>query len=199
MLLAVSKDKSVQQIREAYDTGQRRFGESYIQEALTKIEALSDLDIEWHFIGPVQSNKTKHIARHFAWVHSVDRVKIAQRLHDQRPLSSPPLNICLQINISHERSKQGIDLNELAMLAREIKAFDRLRVRGLMAIPAPTDNFQEQRHMFMQIRQAQQQLITDGWQLDTLSMGMSNDMEAAIAEGATMVRIGTAIFGERSI
>jgi len=196
-LIAVSKGKSVREIRAAYDAGQRRFGESYIQEALPKITALPELDIEWHFIGPIQSNKTKHITGHFAWLHSVDRLKIAQRLHAQRPQPLPPLNVCLQINISREQSKAGIDLNKLATLAREIQSCDRLQVRGLMAIPAPSDNFEEQRRMFRQVRQAQEQLIAEGWHLDTLSMGMSNDMEAAIAEGATMVRIGTAIFGER--
>ena len=198
-LVAVSKGKTSHEIKEAYAAGQRRFGESYIQEALPKIEALSGLDIEWHFIGPVQSNKTRHIARHFDWVHSVDRIKIAQRLNDQRPASLPPLNICLQINISHELTKSGTDLEELGMLAREIKAFDRLRLRGLMAIPAPSDDYEEQRRMFMKVRQAREQLITGGRELDTLSMGMSHDMEAAIAEGATIVRIGTAIFGEREI
>jgi len=196
-LLAVSKGKTRHEIEEAYDAGQRRFGESYIQEALPKIEALSKPDIEWHFIGPVQSNKTRHIARYFDWVHSVDRVRIAQRLHDQRPQSLLSLNICLQINISHEHSKAGSDLNGLGTLAREIKKFDRLRFRGLMAIPAPSDQADVQRRMFLQVRQAQEQLIAEGWTLDTLSMGMSNDMEAAIAEGATIVRIGSAIFGER--
>jgi len=196
-LLAVSKGKTIPDIKATYDAGQRRFGESYIQEALPKIQALSDLDIEWNFIGPVQSNKTRNIARYFNWVHSVDRVKIAQRLHDQRPQSLPPLNICVQLNISHEHSKAGLALNDLVTLAREISVFDRLRFRGMMAIPAPSDAFGEQRRMFMRIRQAQERLIADGWALDTLSMGMSNDMEAAIAEGATIVRIGTAIFGER--
>lgn len=196
-LLAVSKGKTAREIKEAYDAGQRRFGESYIQEALPKIEALAELDIEWHFIGPVQSNKTRHIARHFDWVHSIDRIKVAQRLNDQRPPSLPPLNVCLQINISRESTKSGTNLGGLAALAREIKDLDRLRLRGLMAIPAPSDDYREQCHMFMQIRQASEQLIAGGWALDTLSMGMSHDMEAAIAEGATTVRIGTAIFGER--
>jgi len=198
-LLAISKGKSVDEIKAAYDAGQRRFGESYIQEALTKIQPLSSHDIEWHFIGPIQSNKTRHIARYFRWVHSVDRVKIAKRLNDQRPPTAPPLNICLQINISNEATKAGVDYDDLAMLAQEIKSFERLRLRGLMAIPAPAENIQQQRHMYMKVRQAQQELIAAGWKLDTLSMGMSGDMEAAIAEGATIVRIGTAIFGERDL
>ena len=196
-LIAVSKGKSSSEIRAAYDAGQRCFGESYLQEALPKIAALSELDIEWHFIGPVQSNKTRHIAAQFAWIHSIDRKKILQRLHDQRPQQLPPLNVCLQINISQEQSKSGLDLDILGTLARDIQAFDRLRFRGLMAIPAPCNDFAAQRHMFAQVRQAQEQLIAMGWALDTLSMGMSDDMEAAIAEGSTMVRIGTAIFGER--
>ena len=196
-LLAVSKGKSVEAIAQAYTAGQRRFGESYIQEAIPKIEVLSEFDIEWHFIGPIQSNKTRHLAQRFHWVHSVDRLKTAQRLQNQRPVSLPPLNICLQINISQEYSKSGIDPDEVDVLAREIVSFDRLCLRGLMAIPAASDNFTEQHRMFSQVRQAQERLITVGYPLDTLSMGMSNDMEAAIAEGATIVRIGTAIFGAR--
>ncbi len=196
-LLAVSKGKSVEAITQAYTAGQRRFGESYIQEAIPKIEALSEFDIEWHFIGPIQSNKTRHIAQHFHWVHSVDRLKTAQRLQNQRPVSLPTLNICLQINISQEYSKSGSDPDEVEVLVREIVSFDRLCLRGLMAIPAASDNFTEQRHIFSQVRQVQERLIASGYSLDTLSMGMSNDMEAAIAEGATIVRIGTAIFGAR--
>lgn len=196
-LIAVSKGKLASEIRTAYDAGQRCFGESYLQEALPKIATLSELDIEWHFIGPVQSNKTRHIAAQFDWVHSVDRTKIARRLHDQRPRQLPPLNVCLQINISQEQSKQGLDLDSLGTLIHEIQDLDRLRIRGLMAIPASCNDFAAQRHMFAQVRQIQVQLIAKGWPLDTLSMGMSNDMEAAIAEGSTMVRIGTAIFGER--
>ena len=197
-LVAISKGKSTEEIRAAYDAGQRRFGESYVQEALPKITLLSELDIEWHFIGPIQSNKTRHIAEHFPWIHSIDRIKVAQRLHDQRPRSLPQLNICLQVNISREQSKAGLDISKLAAFAGKIKAYDRLRIRGLMAIPAHSDNFAEQRNMFRQVREAQEQLICAGWDLDSLSMGMSNDMEAAIAEGATLVRVGTAIFGERT-
>jgi PLP dependent protein len=196
-LIAVSKGKSANEIRAAYDAGQRRFGESYVQEALPKIASLAELDIEWHFIGPTQSNKTRRIAEQFSWLHSLDRTKVAQRLHDQRPPSLPPLNVCLQINISHEQTKAGIDISKLTTFTNEIQACDRLCIRGLMAIPALADNFSEQRRTFRRVREAQDRLNSMGWCIDTLSMGMSNDMEAAIAEGSTMVRIGTAIFGER--
>ena len=197
-LLAVSKTKSAGQIRQAYDAGQRDFGESYLQEALDKINSLNDLDICWHFIGGIQSNKTRDIASHFHWVHSVDRYKIALRLSEQRPPELPELNICLQVNISNEDSKSGMTINELTETAAKINLLPNLKLRGLMAIPARADTLEQQRAVFRQMRQAMLDLNQQGMQLDTLSMGMTDDMEAAIAEGATIVRIGTAIFGERT-
>lgn len=179
------------------DAGMRRFGENYLQEALEKIAALQELDLEWHFIGPIQSNKTRPIAEHFDWVHSVDRLKLARRLSEQRPAGLPPLNICLQVNVSGEQSKSGITLQELPALAQEVATLPRLRLRGLMAIPAPAAGLEAQRQPFRQMRFALEQLIAEGLELDTLSMGMSGDLEAAIAEGATLVRIGTALFGPR--
>ena len=196
-LLAVSKTFPAQAVREAYAAGQRAFGENYVQEALDKIEALRDLALEWHFIGPIQSNKTRDIAENFAWVHGVDRLKIAQRLSEQRPANMPPLNICLQVNVSGEASKSGIAPQEVAVLAREVVKLPNLRLRGLMAIPAPADDAAEQRLPFAQMNALLHQLNAGGLHLDTLSMGMSHDYPAAIAEGATMVRIGTAIFGKR--
>ena len=196
-LLAVSKTKSSESIRQAYLAGQHDFGESYLQEALQKIQQLEDLDISWHFIGAIQSNKTRDIAANFDWVHSVDRLKIARRLSEQRGEEKPPLNICLQVNISNEASKSGISLNELPALAREVAGLPGLSLRGLMAIPVKADSLAAQREVFRQMREALEYLNQQGLQLDTLSMGMSNDLEAAIAEGSTMVRIGTAIFGAR--
>ena len=196
-LLAVSKHHPQSMIREAFAAGQTAFGENYVQELLNKAEALNDLPIEWHFIGPLQSNKTKKIAQTASWVHTIDRLKIAKRLNKQRPPELPPLSVCIQLNISGEQSKSGIMLNELATLAQEINQLKQLKLRGLMAIPAPESDFHKQRLAFAKIYQAQQDLIKQGFDLDTLSMGMSNDMEAAIAEGATIVRIGTAIFGKR--
>lgn len=196
-LLAVSKTRPAADIRQAYQAGQHHFGENYLQEALEKIEQLKDLDIEWHFIGSIQSNKTREIAEHFQWVHSVDRLKIAQRLSQQRPPSLPPLNICLQINISHEDSKGGMSLEQLEQSFDEIMQLPNLRVRGLMAIPAPADDFTMQREQFSNMRLTLEQLQQSHPSLDTLSMGMSNDIEAAIAEGSTLLRIGTAIFGPR--
>lgn len=196
-LLAVSKTQSPQALRAAFAAGQRRFGENYLQEALEKIEALADLEIEWHFIGPIQSNKTRHIASHFSWVHSVDRLKVAQRLSEQRPPELPPLNICLQVNVSGEASKSGCSLAELPALARAVASLPRLHLRGLMAIPAPATTLDEQRQPLRLLRQALEELQAEGLALDTLSMGMSEDLEAAIAEGATLVRIGSAIFGAR--
>ncbi len=198
-LLAVSKTRDCDELRAMAALGLRRFGENYLQEALGKIEALHDLDLEWHFIGPLQSNKSKPVAEHFAWVHSVDRLKLAQRLNDQRPAALPPLNICLQVNVSGEASKSGVDFDQLPELARQVAQLPRLRLRGLMAIPAPTDDFEAQRLPLRQLRQALEQLNHEGLQLDTLSMGMSDDLEAAITEGATMVRIGTALFGPRPV
>lgn len=197
VLLAVSKTFAADDVRQAYAAGQHAFGESYLQEALDKIEALRDLAIEWHFIGPVQSNKTRAIAENFSWVHSVDRLKIAERLSAQRPENMPPLNVCLQVNVSGEGSKSGVAPGETLQLARQIAALPRLRLRGLMAIPAPARDPDVQRKPFAQLRELLQQLNAQGLALDTLSMGMSQDMQAAILEGATMVRIGSAIFGSR--
>lgn len=196
-LLAVSKTRTAAELREAFAAGQRAFGENYLQEALDKIEALRDLDIEWHFIGPIQSNKTRPIAEQFDWVHSVDRAKIARRLSEQRPVDRAPLNICLQVNISSEASKSGCLPGDVPALAREIAALPNLRLRGLMAIPAACDDPVEQRRPLAALRQLLEQLQTEHPALDTLSMGMSGDMEAAIHEGATIVRIGTALFGPR--
>ncbi len=193
-LLAVSKTKPAEAIREAHAAGLRDFGENYLQEALEKQAALSDLPLIWHFIGPIQSNKTRPIAEHFDWVHSVDRLKIAQRLSDQRPAHLAPLNICLQVNVSGEDSKSGCSPEELPELAQAIAALPNLKLRGLMAIPEPTDDVAAQHAAFARLRQLRDDL---GLQLDTLSMGMSHDLEAAISEGATWVRIGTALFGAR--
>lgn len=202
-LLAVSKTKPASDLREAANAGQLAFGENYLQEALEKIEALSDIpDIEWHFIGPIQSNKTRSIAEHFHWTHSVDRLKIAQRLNDQRPNNLPPLNICLQVNVDNEESKSGCRLDELPELAAAIHQLPRLKLRGLMAIPDPGQPEEDLRASFQALANAldklkQQNDLPDTLSLDTLSMGMSGDLELAIAEGATMVRIGTALFGVR--
>lgn len=197
-LLAVSKTRSAADVRAAVAAGQRSFGENQLQDAQPKIAALGNADLEWHFIGPIQSNKTRAIAEQFSWVHSVDRVKIAKRLSEQRPAGLPPLNVCIQYNVSGEQSKAGITGAELAAVASEISALPRLKLRGLMAIPAPNPNYLEQRAVFALVREALAQLNAHGYQLDTLSMGMTDDMEAAIAEGATMIRIGTAIFGARA-
>lgn len=193
-LLAVSKTKPAVAIREAHGTGLHDFGENYLQEALDKQVQLADLALTWHFIGPIQSNKTRPIAEHFAWVHSVDRLKIAERLSEQRPPELPPLNICLQVNVSGEPSKSGCQPDELAALAQAVTQLPKLRLRGLMTIPQPTDDIAMQRAAFARLRTLRDDLNLD---LDTLSMGMSHDLEAAIAEGATWVRIGTALFGER--
>ncbi len=198
-LIAVSKTQPAQALREAYTWGQRAFGENYLQEALDKQAQLADLvDLAWHFIGPIQSNKTRPIAEHFDWVHSVDRLKIAQRLHEQRPAEKPPLNICVQVNIDDETTKSGISLAELPALVAAIAPLSRLKVRGLMAIPAATNNQAQQRVAFAKLRAALERLNLQGHGLDTLSMGMSGDLEAAIAEGATYVRVGTDIFGARA-
>ncbi|WP_126452578.1 YggS family pyridoxal phosphate-dependent enzyme [Sulfuriflexus mobilis] len=197
-LLAVSKTRPAEDIRQAHAAGQRAFGENYLQDALPKIAALADLDLEWHFIGAIQSNKSRDIAQHFDWVHTVERVKIARRLNEQRPPGAAPLNICLQVNISQEASKAGVSPDEVLPLARAIATLPNLRLRGLMAIPAASDDVAIQRAAFRALYACQQQLIAEGFELDTLSMGMSDDLEAAIAEGSTLVRIGTAIFGTRS-
>ena len=193
-LLAVSKTKPAQAVREAYAAGMRDFGENYLQEALGKQAELTDLPLSWHFIGPIQSNKTRAIAEHFAWVHSVDRLKIAQRLSEQRPADLPPLNICIQVNVSGEASKSGCTPADLPALATAISALPRLKLRGLMAIPEPTEDRAEQDAAFATVRDLQASL---NLALDTLSMGMSHDLESAIAQGATWVRIGTALFGAR--
>lgn len=198
-LLAVSKTKPVEQIIEAWQCGQRHFGENYLQEALHKIADLPDMNIVWHFIGPIQSNKTTPLAQHFDWVHCVDRAKVARRLNDARSDSQCPLNICLQVNISDEPSKSGISLDELPSLAAEIAGHPRLQIRGLMAIPASCDDFEQQQLSFSRLADALTNLqkTHPDLPLDTLSMGMSNDLDAAIAQGSTFVRIGTAIFGAR--
>jgi pyridoxal phosphate enzyme (YggS family) len=196
-LLAVSKTFPAQAVREAFACGQTAFGESYVQEAIDKIAALADLAAEWHYIGPLQSNKTRPVAEHFAWVHAVDRLKIAERLGAQRPPGLPDLNVCLQVNISGEASKSGVAPGETLALAREVAAVPRLRLRGLMAIPEPAEGFEAQRAPFARMRELLAQLNAAGLDCDTLSMGMSDDLEAAIAEGATIVRVGTAIFGAR--
>jgi len=196
-LLAVSKRHPASAIRELHRLGQHHFGESYLQEALTKIAQLSDLRCHWHFIGPIQSNKTQQIAQQFDWVHSVDRIKVAQRLSQQRPTELPALNICLQVNISAENSKSGCTPAQLPELIAAVNELPHLQLRGLMAIPAPQPSFEQQRHELGKLAQIQQQLIQQGYPLDTLSMGMSDDLEAAIAEGSTLLRIGTALFGQR--
>ncbi|MBW0234590.1 YggS family pyridoxal phosphate-dependent enzyme [Pseudomonas sp. D1HM] len=193
-LLAVSKTKPAAALREAYAAGIRDFGENYLQEARAKQVELADLPLSWHFIGPIQSNKTRDIAEHFDWVHSVDRLKIAQRLSEQRPAELAPLNICIQVNVSGEASKSGCTPADLPALATAISALPRLKLRGLMAIPEPTEDRVEQDRAFATVRHLQESLNLG---LDTLSMGMSHDLESAIAQGATWVRIGTALFGAR--
>lgn len=200
-LLAVSKTFGFEAVLEALRAGQRSFGENYLQEALDKIAAVAaaapETKLEWHFIGPIQSNKTRPIAQHFDWVHAVEREKIAQRLSEQRPADLGPLNICLQVNISGEASKSGVTPAELPDLARRVAALPNLKLRGLMAIPEPEADFEAQRAPFARLRQLFEQLRADGLELDTLSMGMSADLRAAIVEGATIVRVGSAIFGAR--
>jgi PLP dependent protein len=197
-LLAVSKTFGPDAVLEALHAGQRAFGENYVQEALDKIAALEGRGIEWHFIGPIQSNKTRPIANHFDWVHTVDRLKIAQRLSEQRDAGREPLNICLQVNVSGEESKSGCTPQELPALAQAVRAMPNLRLRGLMAIPEPETDVDKQRASFRQLRELFEQLNAQGFALDTLSMGMSADMAAAVAEGATIVRVGSAIFGART-
>ena len=197
-LLAVSKTKPAEALREAYAAGIRDFGENYLQEALGKQLELADLPLSWHFIGPIQSNKTRAIAENFAWVHSVDRLKIAQRLSEQRPAELPPLNICIQVNVSGEASKSGCTPTDLPALASAISALPRLKLRGLMAIPEPTEDRAAQDAAFAAVRDLNKSLQASlNLPLDTLSMGMSHDLESAIAMGATWVRVGTALFGAR--
>lgn len=195
LLLAVSKTKTAMEIAQAYSAGQRHFGENYCQEALKKQYELGAYDITWHFIGPIQSNKTKLIAKHFSWVHSVDSLKIARRLSEQRPDSLPPLNVCIQVNISGEHSKSGVNLHELSQLCEDVTALPNIKLRGVMGVPMPVDDFESQRKPFRTLFQVVIKLSNDD--LDTFSFGMSGDLNAAIAEGSTMVRIGTALFGNR--
>ena len=197
-LLAVSKRKPASDIIQAFEAGQRSFGENYLQEGLDKIAQLGQYGIEWHFIGAIQSNKTRPIAENFDWVHCVERIKIATRLNEQRPDDLPPLNVCIQVNIDNEPTKAGVNLEDVPALAQQIKQLGRIKLRGLMAIPAPAGEDSLRRLPFARLRQCLEQLNQQGIECDTLSMGMTNDLDAAIAEGSTMVRIGTAIFGERS-
>ena len=198
-LLAVSKTFDAVAVRDLAACGQREFGENYVQEALDKQAALRGLPLEWHFIGPIQSNKTRAIAGHFSWVHSIDRLKIAERLSAQRPAGLPPLQVCIEVNVSSEASKGGVAPSELPALAEAVSKLTGLQLRGLMAIPAPTPDVAAQRTAFRQVREQFDALRARGYALDTLSMGMSGDLEAAILEGATIVRVGTALFGERTI
>lgn len=196
-LLAVSKTFGPDAVREAHACGQIAFGENYIQEAVEKIEMLRDLPLEWHCIGPIQSNKTRLVAAHFAWAHTVDRLKTAQRLSEQRPESAPPLQVCIQVNIDGAPTKAGVAPNEVMALAREVAALPRLALRGLMTIPEPAADFAAQKAVHLRTRALFDDLRRSGLAIDTLSMGMTADLEAAIATGSTMVRIGTAIFGGR--
>jgi hypothetical protein len=196
-LLAVSKSWPAASVRLAFAAGQRAFGENYVQEGVAKIQALDDLDLEWHFIGPLQSNKTREVAEHFDWVHGIDRLKIAERLSAQRPAGAPPLQVCLQVNVSGEASKGGVAPDAVAELARAVAKLPRMRLRGLMAIPEPSSDAALLRSRFALLRELLALLNAEGLQLDVLSMGMSDDFEIAIAEGATIVRVGTAIFGLR--
>jgi PLP dependent protein len=199
-LLAVSKTQSADAVRRAHAAGQRFFGENYVQEALAKIETLADLraSLEWHLIGPLQSNKTREVAAAFDWVHTVDRLKIAQRLSEQRPAHLPPLQVCVQINVSGEASKAGVEPAEASALALAVSLLPRLRLRGLMSIPEPADGLEAQRAPHRRLRELFEALRSQGLALDTLSMGMSADLEAAVAEGSTMVRVGSALFGARA-
>lgn len=197
ILLAVSKSQNIERIKIAIVGGQKLFGENYLQEALPKINSLQAYDLEWHFIGSVQTNKARLIATNFAWVHSISNLKVAEQLHRHRASVSSPLNICIQINISEERSKGGVSLSNLPKFAFVVNQFDQLRLRGLMAIPANYRDFEIQKRVFEKLKRAQGQLIEKGLPLDVLSMGMTHDFRAAIAAGSTMVRIGTGIFGSR--
>jgi pyridoxal phosphate enzyme (YggS family) len=198
-LLAVSKTFPAEAVRAAHAAGQIAFGENYVQEGLAKIEALADLRerLEWHCIGPLQSNKTRPVAEHFDWVHSIDRLKIAERLSEQRPAHLPPLQVCLQVNVDSGANKSGVPTEEALPLARAVAALPRLRLRGLMAIPEPAPDFAAQRALFLRAAAVFEEIRDAGIGLDTLSLGMSADLEAAVAAGSTMVRVGTAIFGAR--
>jgi len=196
-LLAVSKTWPADSVREAAAAGQHAFGENYVQEGVAKVDELAGLGLEWHFIGPLQSNKTRLVANRFSWVHSIDRLKIAERLSEQRDVHLPPLEVCIQVNVSGEASKSGVAPPDLPELARAVAVLPRLRLRGLMTIPEPTPDVALQRARFASLRAMRDELNAAGLALDTLSMGMSDDLEAAIAEGSTLVRVGTAIFGSR--
>ena len=196
-LLAVSKTKPVEAILEAAAAGQREFGENFVQEGLQKIEKCGRDDLVWHFIGHLQSNKTRLVAEHFDWIHTVDRLKIARRLSDQRPSHAPPLNVCIEVNVDAEASKSGVSPEALPALAGDVAALPRLKLRGLMCLPAIREGFDAQRRPFAALRELLESLNEEGMALDTLSMGMSADYAAAIQEGATIVRVGTAIFGAR--
>ena len=197
-LLAVSKTRTPEEIQAVVAQGQRDFGENYVQEALDKIKALADHKLIWHFIGAIQSNKTQLIAKNFDWVHTIEREKIALRLNNERPDNLPRLNVCIQVNISEEETKSGVTLKELPVLVKRISEMPRLRLRGLMALPAPTNDFEAQRKPFRQLAEALKQLQSHGFDLDTLSIGTTADYKAALAEGATIIRLGTAIFGPRT-
>jgi hypothetical protein len=197
ILLAVSKRHSIESIKELHSYGQNHFGENFVQEGVDKIRAIKSAKLCWHFIGHIQSNKTRLIAEHFNWVHTVDRIKIAERLSKQRPKTAADLNICVQVNIDQEESKSGVTIDALLQLCEAIDELPKLKLRGLMCIPANQKDFEEQRKPFAKIYQQQELLIQHGLKLDTLSMGMTNDFEAAIKEGATIIRVGTALFGSR--
>jgi hypothetical protein len=199
LLLAVSKTKTAQAVREAYAAGQLAFGENYIQEGVDKIASLDDLPLEWHCIGPIQSNKTKQVAENFAWVHSIDRLKIAQRLSEQRPPHLPPLQVCLQVNVDGGNNKSGVQPSELLGLAKQVSLLPRLTLRGIMSIPEPVSSPQATHAVHHQAKILFDSLVAAGIGLDTLSMGMTDDLEAAVAEGSTCVRVGTAIFGQRAL
>jgi pyridoxal phosphate enzyme (YggS family) len=196
-LLAVSKKQPLEKIREAAAAGQREFGENFVQEGVDKIEALSDLDLTWHFIGHLQSNKTRVVAEYFDWVHTIDKLKTARRLSEQRPAGMPPLNVCIQVNVDDEASKSGVQPAAVPELAQACAELPNLRLRGLMCLPAIRTEFDEQRIPFAALRRLARELRQDGIEMDTLSMGMTSDYRAAVFEGATIVRIGTALFGER--
>ena len=196
-LLAVSKKQSLEKIREAYAAGQRDFGENFVQEGVEKIEAMAKDDLTWHFIGHLQSNKTRAVAENFDWVHTIDKLKTARRLSDQRPDGLPPLNVCLQVNVDKEESKSGVSPEALPELAAACSEIPNIRLRGLMCLPAIREELEEQRIPFAVLRELAEKMRTGGLDMDTLSMGMTADFRAAILEGATIVRIGTALFGER--
>lgn len=197
-LVAISKTQPADAIRALSELGQRDFGENYLQETLPKIAALAGLPLVWHYVGQLQANKTRPLAEHFHWVHTLDRERIAARLSEQRPHYAPPLNICIQVRLADEPGKAGVAPEEVAQLARRVLELPRLKLRGLMCIPPPLGTFEEQRAMFTRLADCQRDLVSQGYDLDTLSMGMSADLEAAVAAGATWVRIGTAIFGART-